>query len=185
MLNSCTSTVFGTTDLLAPHAPVGLIDRSQSSRAVRSSGWGQYTIPTTSAVPFSWLKLWAVVFWSGKRNEGTHSSHNFSTNKQETIKKDNFEENKDHEHFLIPVRDINVDNAGFQELPLLVSAGHQDPALVMWQAVPNKEHIIFGGQLCPYLSLFRLFVTGRAKDEGRRVELQWAWMLKEEKKKNE
>lgn len=30
-----------------------------------------------------------------------------------------------------PVGYIHVDNASFQELPLLVSAGHENPALVM------------------------------------------------------
>jgi len=37
----------------------------------------------------------------------------------------------DTNNHLSPVGNINVDNAGLQELPLLVGAGHQDPALVM------------------------------------------------------
>lgn len=54
----------GFTHLLALRAPVCLIDQSQSSMAVRSSGWGQYTIPTASVVPSSWLKPWAAALWS-------------------------------------------------------------------------------------------------------------------------
>lgn len=82
----------------------------------------------------------------------------------------------------IPVGYINVNNASFQELPLLVRAGHEDPALVMREAVSHKEHVVFWRELSPYLALFWLFGAGGAQDEGRTVELQWAGMLEKNNK---
>ena len=63
------------THLLAPRDQVSPVDRSQSSMAVRSSGWGQYTIPKASAVPFSWLKPWASVIWREKDDETCSDRH--------------------------------------------------------------------------------------------------------------
>lgn len=77
-----------------------------------------------------------------------------------------------------PVWDVNVDDAGFQELPLLVSTGHQEPPLVVGQAVTHEEHVAFGRKFCPDLPLFRLFGTGRTEDEGGRVDLQRVRVLK-------
>lgn len=48
------------------------------------------------------------------------------------LKRTTVHKSKAINNFSTPVGYINVDNAGFQELPLLVGAGHQDPALVMW-----------------------------------------------------
>lgn len=78
-----------------------------------------------------------------------------------------------------PVWDVNVDDAGFQELPLLVSTGHKEPPLVVRQAVSHEEHVVFGRNFCPDLSLLWLFGTGRTEDEGGRVELQRVGVLKE------
>lgn len=78
-----------------------------------------------------------------------------------------------------PVWDVNVDDAGFQELPLLVSTGHKEPPLVVRQAVSHEEHVVFGGNFCPDLPLLWLLGTGRTEDEGGRVELQRVGVLKE------
>lgn len=78
-----------------------------------------------------------------------------------------------------PVGYIDVDDAGFQELPLLVGTGHKEPPLIVRQAVSDEEHVAFGGKFRPDLPLFGLFGTGRAEDEGGRVELQWVGVLRD------
>lgn len=78
-----------------------------------------------------------------------------------------------------PVWDVNVDDAGFQELPLLVGAGHKQPPLVVRQAVSHEKHVVFRRKFCPDLPLFWLFGTGGTEDEGGSVELQWVGVLKE------
>uniref|UniRef100_A0A3Q2TJX8 Uncharacterized protein n=1 Tax=Fundulus heteroclitus TaxID=8078 RepID=A0A3Q2TJX8_FUNHE len=71
------------------------------------------------------------------------------------------------ENHCLPIGDIHVNNTGLQELPLLVCTGHQDPALVMGQAVSYKEHVVFGRDLRPYLSRLWVLWTGRPEYERR------------------
>lgn len=81
----------------------------------------------------------------------------------------------------VPVWHVYVDDGGLQELPLLVSAGHQDPALVVGEAVTHKQHVVLGGDLCPDLTGFWQLGTVWTQDEGGTVELQRTGILQEEK----
>lgn len=44
---------------------------------------------------------------------------------------------------VLPVGYVYVDDAGLQEFPIQVSAGSQEPALVVGQTVSYKQHVVF------------------------------------------
>lgn len=67
----------------------------------------------------------------------------------------------------VPAGQVDVDNAGLQQLPVQVGAGRQEPALVMGQAVPDKEHVVFLTGLSKCLSQLCLLVFDGRQDERR------------------
>lgn len=70
-----------------------------------------------------------------------------------------------------PVGHVDVDDAGLKQLPLLVGAGHQNPALVVRQAVAHEEHVVAGSRLARGLPQVRLLGARGTQDEGRREQL--------------
>lgn len=68
-----------------------------------------------------------------------------------------------------PVGHVDADDAGLQQLSVQVSAGGQEPALVVGQAVAHKQHVVLLRGLSERLPQLRLLVLGWRQDEGRRV----------------
>jgi hypothetical protein len=63
-----------------------------------------------------------------------------------------------------------------------VSAGSQEPALVMRQAIAHKEHIVLLARLTKGLSQLGLLVFDWGQNKGRGVKLDWAGPLKSKSK---
>lgn len=63
-----------------------------------------------------------------------------------------------------------------------VSAGSQEPALVMGQTIAHKEDIVFLACLTEGLSQLRLLVFNWGQYEGRGVQLDWTGPLKSKRK---
>lgn len=59
-----------------------------------------------------------------------------------------------------------------------VSAGCQEPALVMRQTIAHKEYIVFLGRLTKSLSWLCLLVFDWGQYKGRGIKLDWAGPLK-------
>jgi hypothetical protein len=59
-----------------------------------------------------------------------------------------------------------------------VSAGCQEPALVMRQTIAHKEHIVFLARLTKGLSRFCLLVFDWSQYKGRGIKLDWTGPLK-------
>lgn len=74
--------------------------------------------------------------------------------------------------FHTPVGYVDVYDAGFQEFSVQISAGSQDPALVMRQTVSNKQNVVFLGRLPKSLPKFSLLVFNRCENEWRCVQTQ-------------
>lgn len=70
-----------------------------------------------------------------------------------------------------PVGHVDADDAGLQQLSVQVSAGGQEPALVMGQAVAHKQHVVPRRDLCPHLPWLRHLGTGRTQNVRGRVAL--------------
>lgn len=79
----------------------------------------------------------------------------------------------------VPVWYIDANDAGLQQLSVLVSAGSQQVALVVGQAVAYKQDVVLLRRLAKCLAELGLFVFHRSQDEGRRVEAQALRPLRE------
>lgn len=73
---------------------------------------------------------------------------------------------------VLPVGYINTNDASLQQFSMLVSAGGQQPALVMGQAVANKQDVVLLGSLAKRLSKLRLLIFYWSQNEGRRIQTQ-------------
>lgn len=70
-----------------------------------------------------------------------------------------------------PVWYVNADDAGLQQLSILVSAGGQEPPLVMGQAVGHKKHVVFLSSLSKSLTQLCLLVLHWCQHEWWCVEM--------------
>lgn len=77
----------------------------------------------------------------------------------------------------VPVGHINTNDAGLQQFPVLIGAGGQQPALVVGQAVADKQDIVLLGCLTKRLPELSLFVFHWSQNEGRRIQTQTLWPL--------
>lgn len=82
----------------------------------------------------------------------------------------------------VPVWYVDANDAGLQQFSVLVGAGGQQVALVVRQAVANKQDVVLLRRLAKRLAEFGLLVFNWSQDEGRRVEPQALRPLQEEKK---
>ena len=73
---------------------------------------------------------------------------------------------------LVPVGDIDTDDAGLQQLSVLVGAGGQQPALVVGQTVADKQDVVLLGCLAERLPELRLLIFHGSQNEGRRIKTQ-------------
>lgn len=80
----------------------------------------------------------------------------------------------------LPVWDIDTNDARLQQLSMLVSAGGQQPALVMGQTVANKQDVVLLRRLSKRLPELGLLVFHWSQNEGRRVQTQTLGPLHEE-----
>lgn len=71
-----------------------------------------------------------------------------------------------------PVGDVDADDAGLQQLPVLVGAGRQQPALVVRQAVAHEQDVVLLRRLAERLAELRLLVLDGRQDERRRVQAE-------------
>lgn len=71
-----------------------------------------------------------------------------------------------------PVGYVNTDDAGLQQLAVLVGAGRQQPALVVRQTVADKQDVVLLGGLAERLAELGLLVFHRSQNEGGRVQTQ-------------
>lgn len=78
---------------------------------------------------------------------------------------------------ILPVGNINVDDAGLKEFPIQVSACSQEPSLVMGKTVSDKQHIVFLRCFAKCLPELRLLVLHWCQDEWRSVQTQTLWPL--------
>lgn len=78
---------------------------------------------------------------------------------------------------VLPVGHVYVDDAGFQEFTIQVSARSQKPPLVVGQTISYKQHVVFLRCFTKSLPQLCLLVLYRCKDEWRRVETQTVWPL--------
>lgn len=62
----------------------------------------------------------------------------------------------------LPVGDINTDDAGLQQFSVLVGAGGQQPALVVGQAVADKQDVVLLRGLAERFPELRLLVFHRS-----------------------
>lgn len=72
----------------------------------------------------------------------------------------------------LPVWDIDANDARLQQFSVLVSAGGQQPALVMGQTVANKQDVVLLRRLAKRLPKLGLLVFYRSQNEGRRIQTQ-------------
>lgn len=73
---------------------------------------------------------------------------------------------------VLPVGNIDVDDASLQEFPIQVSACSQDPALVVRQTVSNKQHVVFLRRLPKCLPELRLLVLYWCENERGCIQTQ-------------
>lgn len=83
-----------------------------------------------------------------------------------------------------PVGDVDADDAGLQQLSVLVGAGRQQPALVVRQAVAHKQDVVLLRRLAERLAELRLLVLDGRQDERWRVQAEAFRSLRGERRES-